>query len=902
MKLKEAHLLISEISYNCDKVLSICLGQLILITSYSLLNIRSSLFEGLLKLLSVLCWLLFGSFLASLVGGIFKLPIVIAIFLLVIYSFYDKMHIKTAKQRIESNVDIAFHVLDRSIVSPIFNRSISTKDLGELVEKPARRKTQSFHARHSKKLAFDNDSKPEKSETKEGLRSKSTKSSSSQKHTKTLTFEDDSIVDHGPINSTINPQAAGLEDLTIGDDMETSTCNSGSLTPHFIEEDESFTKLPESFIDSSMILSQSQYEKTEAHNASILSFGPSKVYFKFLLSVFLVVQLNRFDSLWIILSILFVVNLINRFQIFTKIGHFLFYFTPRRELLMPNIIWFLWRKVNLGLLNFLRSYTSQISTTIVLILSVTVIFFIILFFMVKIQCEIINVANLISQDDSVAVYLKNSNLDISSYLKEFKSTGHDYIADKVVEIFSNITDTEAVEKIQEKSLILWDTIYFSYFDNLSKSLEKNLEKNLESEAPSVTTPIGPVQNATSGPTVINFTDLPRSEPDQSDSVSPKVGKVSLGTQTDPDDESLIDFLSKNKDTVASLATQIYEIIQKNADVVYHILSTTSVVILYGGMALVNFLLSFVIFLTSLFYGIVNSTDGQFYPIQFLMSLTPLNLKQNEPEAENDDTFLQPATQTNYGQYIQDAIMSVFGASLKMAIFYGVFTYLTHTIFGIELKYIPAVLSAITAVLPFIGCYWMALPGVLYLYFIKKSFLQAITLFLLHISPLFFVDTAIYSDVSQGHPYFTALSVAGGLYIFGLEGAIYGPLVFCFLLTLVRIYRKIVESQRLNLPQAQENPSQESFVRMQRNLSGPAETGVGHQAPKVEKIYPQTAKITRRQSDQNIKINKMSQSLGRNMKFRRETICHEPISPKKVNLDSQNSCEFEMGGIRKRLVK
>ena len=150
--------------------------------------------------------------------------------------------------------------------------------------------------------------------------------------------------------------------------------------------------------------------------------------------------------------------------------------------------------------------------------------------------------------------------------------------------------------------------------------------------------------------------------------------------------------------------------------------------------------------------------------------------------------------TDYTQIIQDAILSVFGASLKMALFHGLFTYLTHTTFEIPIRYIPAFLASICAVLPFIGTYWLSFPGALYLFFIKQQKLHSIALFLIHLLPLFFVDPAIYGDVSQGHPYFTALAVAGGLYCFGFEGAIIGPLILCMLLSFVSIYRRVIRRQ------------------------------------------------------------------------------------------------------------
>ncbi|KAB7497521.1 Transmembrane protein [Armadillidium nasatum] len=143
---------------------------------------------------------------------------------------------------------------------------------------------------------------------------------------------------------------------------------------------------------------------------------------------------------------------------------------------------------------------------------------------------------------------------------------------------------------------------------------------------------------------------------------------------------------------------------------------------------------------------------------------------------------------------EESVNGVFKASFKMGLFYGMWTWLLHSIFATNIVYIPSVLGALFGAVPLVGTYWAAVPGALELAWGHESPFLGLLLIAAQLLPLSCVDTAFYAEIKGGgHPYLTGLAVAGGIFCWGVQGAILGPLLLCILLVVTKMYTSLIQS-------------------------------------------------------------------------------------------------------------
>ncbi|KAK6055210.1 hypothetical protein COOONC_07284 [Cooperia oncophora] len=93
--------------------------------------------------------------------------------------------------------------------------------------------------------------------------------------------------------------------------------------------------------------------------------------------------------------------------------------------------------------------------------------------------------------------------------------------------------------------------------------------------------------------------------------------------------------------------------------------------------------------------------------------------------------------------------------------------------------------------PYIVCIF----GFLELWLVRGELSVAIVFAIMSFAPQMFVDATFYREVKFSHPYVTGLSILGGMYWLGLQGAIIGPIILCSFLVLIHVYMHFAKPER-----------------------------------------------------------------------------------------------------------
>lgn len=93
--------------------------------------------------------------------------------------------------------------------------------------------------------------------------------------------------------------------------------------------------------------------------------------------------------------------------------------------------------------------------------------------------------------------------------------------------------------------------------------------------------------------------------------------------------------------------------------------------------------------------------------------------------------------------------SVLVATLKLSLFHGLFTWLTHTVFGAHIIYLPAVLASLLAAAPFLETYWCSVPAFLDLWLSQDRLYLGLILVLIHFIVPSNFNYIMYSEIKGG---------------------------------------------------------------------------------------------------------------------------------------------------------
>ena len=251
--------------------------------------------------------------------------------------------------------------------------------------------------------------------------------------------------------------------------------------------------------------------------------------------------------------------------------------------------------------------------------------------------------------------------------------------------------------LEAQLLKQWDSLY-SYLS--SKNTYQNKSANLTQDNEEVNVDLPPSSVPDKNEPASKSVGTQTPEFDNEKSLWKKLIFSPSYTNRSLDWQNIVVIVKDNFGILMSILDSLYMIIKGNVNLLSTVLYTVISIIFSSGFALVNFFFSLIVYVTALFY-LLSMSGTRYKPFEWL---TELRLPKN-----NNNNTTENKTKNNNGDLlisaIEDSITSVFVVSLKMAIFFGVYTYLVNCLFSVSIVYLTSILAALFAFLPLLGTYW-----------------------------------------------------------------------------------------------------------------------------------------------------------------------------------------------------
>lgn len=328
---------------------------------------------------------------------------------------------------------------------------------------------------------------------------------------------------------------------------------------------------------------------------------------------------------------------------------------------------------------------------------------------------------------------------VNSVLDNAYTYGRSAISDGVKSLVKNLEPAKA-ELMEKKVLELWDRFYQAWM--------------MSSENPNF---IGPTVDMDAAYSVW-------------ESFKESFGKTpfQLFNMT-----SIQNFAKENVGILMSVLDSIWSIVKGNMSVIIGIVTELLYIVLISGSAVLNFTLSMVVFFTALFY-LLSSSGATYKPIEAITTFSPISCHR-------------------FAVALQESVIGVFAATFKLASFFGLWTWFVHNLFQVKIVYLPSVFAMILGAVPFLDAYFACIPVTIELWFTRGPMIATL-FFFFHFLPCNIIVTEFYKEIKGGgHPYLTGLSIAGGIFCLGVEGAIFGPLLLCCIMVAINLSRRYMYS-------------------------------------------------------------------------------------------------------------